>query len=71
MLHSVLVKAEFLEVPSPNHYSAAQVCPAVKITLGLEERFHKPLLKDLKNELYKTDIVLVKGGQALMKDIHI
>lgn len=28
------------------HYSAAQVCPAVKVTLGLKERFHKPLLRD-------------------------
>lgn len=46
MLHFELVKAEFLEVLSPNLYSAAQVCPGVKITLGLEERFHKPLLRD-------------------------
>lgn len=46
MLHFVLVKAEFLEVLSPNHHTAAQVYPAVKVTVGLEERLHKPLQRD-------------------------
>lgn len=52
-------------------YSVAQACPGVMTTLGLEERFHKPLLRHHENELYKTDIVFVKGGQALVVDINI
>lgn len=40
-------------------------------TLELEERFHKPLLRDHQNELYKTDTVFVKGGQALVVGITI
>ncbi|KAF1456902.1 hypothetical protein FQV24_0000332, partial [Spheniscus mendiculus] len=33
--------------------------------------FHKPLLRDHQNELYKPDLKCVKGGQALVVDITI